>query len=221
MRRVIDFFGRFLIRVLFRLQVDGLDKFPAHGPVIMMMNHINFTDVATLAVIMPREPVGLAKEELYRHWILGPIVRAHGVIPIKRGMVDRSALRQAEALLREAKHVLMLAPEGHRSHTGELQSAHDGIAFLAAKTGAMVVPVAVTGVEQFWRNVLRFRQTDMRVMVGQPFHFVMGETKADRDTLRAMTTEAMYQLASLCPPEYRGIYSDLSRSTTHYLNFRD
>ncbi len=221
MRRVISFFGRLLIRMLFRLQIDGLEKFPAHGPVIMMVNHINFTDVSVLAVMMPREPVGLAKEELYRHWLLGPIVRAFGVIPIKRGMVDRGALRQAEALLKEAKHVLMLAPEGHRSHTGQLQPAHDGGAFLAVRTGALVVPVAVTGVEEFWRNVLHFRQTDMHVVVGRPFHFVTGDVKVDRDTLRTMMTEAMYQLASLCPSEYRGVYSDLSRSTTDYLDFRD
>lgn len=219
MRRFIDPFARALIRLLFRLRIDGLEHFPARGPVIMMINHINFTDVSVLAVMMPREPVGLAKEELVRHWLLGPFARAYGVIPLKRGTVDRTALRQAEAVLAEAKRALMVAPEGHRSGHGQLQRAHDGLAFLAVRTQAVVAPVAVTGVEHFWRNVLRFRQTDMRVTVGRPFRFALGEAKADRETLRAMTTEAMYQLAALCPPEYRGVYSDLSQSTTHYLEF--
>jgi 1-acyl-sn-glycerol-3-phosphate acyltransferase len=219
MRGLIERFGRLLIRLLFRLQIEGLERFPLQGPVIMMVNHINFTDVSVLSVVMPREPVGLAKQELADHWLLGPIVRLYGVIPIKRGMVDRAALRRAEALLREAKHVLMIAPEGHRSGSGQLQWAHDGVALLAVRTGATVAPVAVTGVENFWRNVLRLRKTDMRVTVGRPFRFVSTQTKPDRETLRAMTTEAMYQLAALCPPEYRGVYADLSRLTTQHLDF--
>ena len=219
MRGLIERFGRLLIRLLFRLHIEGLERFPQHGPVIMMVNHINFTDVSVLSVMMPRQPVGLAKQELVEHWLLGPIVRAWGVIPIKRGMVDRAALRQAEALLREARHVLMVAPEGHRSGHGQLQAAHDGVALLAVRTGAIVAPVAVTGVENFWRNVLRLRKTDMRVTVGRPFRFVSTQTRPDRETLRAMTTEAMYQLAALCPPAYRGVYADLSRLTTQHLDF--
>jgi len=219
MRRLMDRLGRLLVRLFFRLEIDGLERFPLQGPVIMMVNHINFTDVSVLTVVMPRQPVGLAKEELYKHWFLGPIVRVWGVIPIKRGTVDRHALRQSEALLREARHVLMVAPEGRRSGSGQLQPAHDGIALLAVRTGAAVAPVAVTGVEHFWRNMLSLRKTAMRVTVGRPFRFVHAEGKPSREVLRAMTTEAMYQLASLCPPEYRGVYSDLSRLSTQYLSF--
>jgi len=219
MRAFFDSLGRLLIPLLFRLQITGLEKFPSRGPVIMMINHINFSDVAVLCVVMPRQPIGLAKEELLRDPLLGPIMRVYGVIPIRRGEVDRQALRHSQELLAEGKHVLMVAPEGHRSGDGRLQRAHDGIAFLAVRSNAVVVPVAVTGVEHIWRNVARLRRTAADVVVGRPFRFSQKDGKIGRDALRLMTTEAMYQLALLCPPENRGVYADVSQATAHHLDF--
>ena len=219
MQPFLDSSARLLISLLFRVQIKGMENFPPRGPVIMMINHINFSDVAVLSIVMPRQPISLAKEELLRNPLLGPIVRAYGAIPIRRGEVDRRALHRSQELLAEGKHVLMVAPEGHRSGDGRLQRAHDGIAFLAVRSDAVVVPVAVTGVEHIWRNVARLRRTAMDVVVGRPFRFSKKNGKTDRDVLRLMTTEAMYQLALLCPPEYRGIYADVSQSTAHHLDF--
>ena len=219
MRPFLDSLGRLLIPLLFRVQIKGLENFPLRGPVIMMINHINFSDVAVLSVVMPRHPIGLAKEELLRDPLLGPIIRAYGAIPVRRGEVDRQALRRSQQLLAEGKHVLMVAPEGHRSGDGRLQRAHGGIAFLAVRSDAVVIPVVVTGVEHIWRNVARLRRTAMDVVVGRPFRFSKRDGKTGRDVLRLMTTEAMYQLALLCPSEYRGVYADVSQATVHHLDF--
>jgi len=221
MRGVIDFFGRLLVHVLFRIQIDGLERFPDEGAVIIMSNHVNFSDVCVLSVLMPRQPVALAKQELFASPILGPMVRVYGVIPIARGEVDRTALRRALELLAEGKHVLMIAPEGHRSRDGRLLPGQSGVAFLAVHSRAIVVPIAVVGVEPFWHNVLRFKKTSIRISVGRPFRFNAPDgTHLRGADLAEMTTEAMYQLALLCPPECRGAYADISQATTNHLDFQ-
>jgi len=217
--RFLDKMGRFLIRTLFDLEVTGLENVPLTGPVILLINHVNFTDVGMLMVLMPRRPVGLAKEELVRHPLLGPIVRAFGVIPVRRGEVDRDALRQSSELLAAGQRVLMIAPEGHRSGHGRLQEAHDGVTFVAVRSGAIVVPVATYGNDRFWRNVFTLRKTQACIVIGRGFRFQTSGGRPDRATLRAMTTEAMYRLGALLPAEYRGVYGDLSQATTEHLDF--
>jgi len=222
MRSVIDFLGRILVYLLFRIELDGLERIPASGPVIIMSNHVNFSDLCVLAVKMPRQPVALAKQELFSHPLLGPIVRSYGLIPIARGEVDRTALRRALALLAAGKHVLMIAPEGHRSYDGRLLPGRSGVAFLAVHSHAVVVPIAVLGVGPFWRNVMHLKKTSIRIAIGRPFRFeVPGSGRVGSDTLTAMTAEAMYQLALLCPPESRGAYADVTQATTAHLVFQN
>jgi 1-acyl-sn-glycerol-3-phosphate acyltransferase len=216
---ILDKIGRFLIRTLFDLDVTGLENLPSTGPVILLINHVNFTDVGMLMVLLPRRPVGLAKEELVRNPLLGPIVRAFGVIPVRRGEVDRDALRQSSELLAAGQRVLMIAPEGHRSGHGRLQEAHDGVSFVAIRSGATVVPVATQGNERFWHNVFTLRKTRAHIVIGRGFRFHVSGGRPGRVTLHAMTIEAMYQLAALLPTEYRGVYGDLSQATAKYLDF--
>jgi 1-acyl-sn-glycerol-3-phosphate acyltransferase len=217
--KILDKVGRFLIRTLFDLDVTGLENLPSTGPVILLTNHVNFTDVGMLMILMPRRPVGLAKEELVRNPLLGPIVRTLGVIPVRRGEVDRDALRQSSELLAAGRRVLMIAPEGHRSGHGRLQEAHDGVTFVAIRSGAMLVPIATHGNERFWRNVFTLRKTRAHIVIGRGFRFRVSGGRPDRLALHAMTIEAMYRLAALLPAEYRGVYSDLSQATTKHLDF--
>jgi 1-acyl-sn-glycerol-3-phosphate acyltransferase len=219
LHRIVDNVGRFLIKTLFDLEITGLMNLPADGPVILLINHTNFTDVGLLMILLPRHPVGLAKEELVRRPIVGSIVSALGVISVRRGEVDREALRRCAALLAEGRRFLIIAPEGHRSGHGRLQEAHDGVTFIAARSNATLVPIATYGNEHFWRNALRLRKTRARVVIGQGFRFRAGNGRPDRAALRAMTVEAMYQLAALLPAEYRGVYSDLAQATHQYLDF--
>ena len=218
-RRLLDPLARALVHLLCRVEIKGLHNIPPEGPVILLANHINFADVSILIALMPRRPVGMAKEEVVRNWLLGPFLRLYGTIPIRRGEVDRQALRRALDVLAEGEHIMMIAPEGHRSGDGRLQKARDGVAFIAIRSNAVVVPVAVMGVEHFWRRMVRFRRTMVRIVVGEGFRFKNPGGKPTRDQLREMTAEAMYRLASLLLPEYRGVYSDLGQAGTRHLDF--
>lgn len=215
-RRLLNPVLRVLFKILLKIEIVGLENVPPQGTLIFMINHMSFLDPVLLVGLMPRQVTPFAKIETLSYPALGFLIRLYGVVPVRRGEVDRRALQQAIETLATGE-ALLVAPEGTRSHDGRLQPARDGIAYIALRTGATIIPVAITGQEMFPGSLMRLRRTKIRIRIGKPFRFVPG--KVSRDELRAMTREAMYQLASLLPPERRGVYSDLDSATEEYLVF--
>jgi 1-acyl-sn-glycerol-3-phosphate acyltransferase len=205
-----------VFNAIVRLQVDGLDNIPASGPAILMINHVAFLDPVMLIACVRRRIVPMSKIENLRLPGVNLLIRLWGAINVKRGEVDRAALRQAiEAL--KVGHLLLMAPEGTRSQSGELQEPHDGIAFVATRTGALVIPVGIVGTPDIARNWKRFKRTHVRVTLGCPFYFETTGERAGREELSLMTREAMYQLAAVLPPQQRGQFANLRQATTRLL----
>ncbi len=103
--------------------------------------------------------------------------------------------------------VVLLAPEGTRSKTGGLIQAQEGLAFLATRTQAQIVPVALTGTPDVMRGIKRLRPATVTLTLGAPFMMDTGGKKADRAMLQSLTDDAMRRLAALLPPEMRGVYA--------------
>mgnify|MGYP001319065751 CR=1 FL=1 len=206
----------------FRLLVDvtviDAQNVPDEGPVLLVINHIAAIDpVVVVGVVRNRYVVPMSKVENTRHPIVGLMARAWGAYPVRRGEVDRRAIASTLELMRQGRAVL-LAPEGTRHPY--LRDAKHGMAYLATKGGATVVPVGLDGTDRFPRTLLRLRRTPVTVRFGVPFRFrASGERRVERDTLHTMTQEAMYQLAAVLPEHRRGAYHDLSRATTDTLQF--
>jgi 1-acyl-sn-glycerol-3-phosphate acyltransferase len=217
-RRVVKAIIRFLIWLLLRMEVTGLEHIPSDGPIILAISHTNFLDPVLAMAVCPRPVESVSKIENFRLFIFGPLVRLYGVIPIRRGEVDRRALSEAAEVLERGK-VLIIAPEGTRSGVGRLQKGRGGLAYIAARTGALIVPVGIIGGEGFWPNLVRLRRTPVKMVLGQPFRFVARGRSLDRQALARMTTEAMHQLAATLPPERRGRYADLEAATEEWLEF--
>jgi 1-acyl-sn-glycerol-3-phosphate acyltransferase len=119
----------------------------------------------------------------------------------------------------EAGDMVMLFAEGTRSRTGMIQG-QEGSAYLALKTDAWVVPVAIWGSRGFPMTLFRdFKRTEVYMRFGQPFKFKHEGRKLPREHFRAMTDEAMYQISCMLPAEWRGVYSDLSNVTTHFIDY--
>jgi len=143
---------RFLIRVigfnfLVRLEsVEGLENVPQHGPAIMMINHIAFVDPIVVLHLLPRNLVPMAKVEVYNYPLVGIFPRLWGVIPVRREEADRRAIQGALDILR-AGEIILVAPEATRSP--QLQQGKEGVAYLALRSGAPIVPVAIEGTEGF------------------------------------------------------------------------
>jgi 1-acyl-sn-glycerol-3-phosphate acyltransferase len=215
---------RFLIKwiafgLLVKLnRVEGLENVPEKGPAILMINHIAFVDPILVIHVTPRNIVPLAKMEVYEYPVIGIFPKLWEVIPVRREEFDRHAVQQVLEVLR-AGEIVLVAPEGTRGTA--LQRGKEGVAYLASRSGAPVIPVAITGTPDF--PALRFtsawKKPGAVVRFGKPFFFCPEYKRAGRDELRKMTDEAMYVLAAMLPPELRGEYADLSKATQDTLMF--
>jgi 1-acyl-sn-glycerol-3-phosphate acyltransferase len=134
--------GQLLARLAFDLRVEGRHHVPRKGPVLLAANHSGFLDGPLVFLLSPRRPRVLTKSELF----VGPLARALGwlgQIAVHRGTPDRVALRSALTTL--AGHgAVGVFPEGTRG-TGDLAELNDGLAYLALRSKAAVVPVVLQG----------------------------------------------------------------------------
>lgn len=212
--------SRFLLKTIgFTLfakidHVEGIENVPREGPAILMINHINFIDPFVVLNSLPRNIVPMAKVEVYSYPVVGIFPRLYGVIPVQREEIDRQAIQGALEVLK-AGEVILVAPEAHRGP--ELRQGKEGIAYLATRSEAPVVPVAIDGTIGFPSFPLlpRWRQSGAAVKFGNAFRFDNQGERADREILRLMTDEAMYILAAMLPEYRRGFYSDLTCATRH------
>jgi 1-acyl-sn-glycerol-3-phosphate acyltransferase len=196
-------------------QIEGLENLPKTGAAILMINHIAFIDPIVVLGNLPRNIVPMAKAEAYWIPIWGIFVWLWHVIPVRRGEADREALMNALAVLK-AGEIVLVAPQGTRQPS--LQSAKEGIAYLAHKSGAPIIPVAVEGTRGFPTfNLKRWKEPGARFKLGKPFRFKPITGRLPREALKEMTDEAMYRLAAMLPEERRGIYADLSKATSDYI----
>ncbi len=210
---------RFLLSLLFRIEVEGLERIPEEGPVIVYINHANWVDPVVAAAVIDREVTVMGKQELFEIPIGGRILREYGVFPVRRDEGDLRAFRQALSILRQGG-LLIMAPEGTRSRTGVLQSAKAGMIPLAARVNALVVPVAILGAFNYRENLRRLRHTRVSVVVGEPWQVPADKRKLSHDESQVLVEEAMYRLAALMPPELRGVYGDAGSEATGFGAYR-
>lgn len=209
---------RFLLRtigftVLVKLDpVIGLENIPAEGPAILMMNHIGFVDPIMMVHVVPRDIVPLAKVEAYAYPVVGIFPRLWGVIPVQRDGADRHAVQMALEVLK-AGEIVLVAPEGTRGPA--LQPPREGAVYLASRSGAPIIPVAIENSDHFpsLPFLPRWRKPGAKITIGRPFRIRPSFRRARSVQLAQLAEEAMYVVAKMLPPERRGVYADLSKAT--------
>jgi 1-acyl-sn-glycerol-3-phosphate acyltransferase len=206
--RVVRGVVGFLLRVLCCLEIRGKDSIPTEGPYLLLVNHLHWLDPPALAVAFPYRAHVFAAEKWEKHWFLGPFFHSLDAIFVQRGEVDRQALRKALGVLKGGG-VLGMAPEGTRSKTGGLQRGRNGASYMAFRTGAKLVPVAISGQEEVFSSLRRGRRATVRVVFGEPFEPPQVEGRATAAQVQQLTQEIMYRLAAMLPPKYRGVYADV------------
>jgi 1-acyl-sn-glycerol-3-phosphate acyltransferase len=198
---------RFLFSIFTRLEIHNQENIPPAGPVLLAHNHLSRLDAPLVFILLLRHDATWLVAHTYRkvpllNWFVDSI---HGIW-INRETADLGALKLALAHLR-AGGLLGIAPEGYISHTGGLRQAKTGIAYLADKGHAQVVPLAISGTDRVFRDLFRFRRACVQVRVGQAFTLPpVGRDRRDED-LQRNTDTIMCQIAALLPEEYRGIYA--------------
>jgi 1-acyl-sn-glycerol-3-phosphate acyltransferase len=217
LRRLIQTLG---FMVLWKVEISGLENIPAEGPTLLMMNHISGIDpVLCIGAVNHRYVIPMTKIENAQHPIWGFFVWWYGAFTVNRGEVDRSALLNSIELIKSGQLVL-IAPEGTRTPEG-LTEPKDGMAYVATKADAIIVPAAVSGAVGWEKKLLRFQRPHIRVDFGKPFRFkTNGRVRIPREELSQMMREAMYQLALALPDDsLRGAYRDVELATTETLEF--
>jgi 1-acyl-sn-glycerol-3-phosphate acyltransferase len=206
LRPVID--GAFF--VLADLKVLGRENLPEHGPLLIVANHFSFVDPVAMIRATTPWPIEFVGGTVFPN--APPIVRwipgIWGRYKVIRGGDSRYALRAAESILKQ-RGILGIFPEGGNWAT-VLRPARPGVAFLAARTGATLVPMGFDGLTEIFPSLSQGRRARATVRIGKPFgpFSVTGRGRKRRRQLDEIGHEMMRQIAELIPPEKRGFYSD-------------
>ena len=127
-------------------------------------------------------------------------------------------MQQALEVLR-AGEILLVAPEATRNRT--LQNPREGAVYLASRSGAPIIPVALEGTKGFPSLPFhpRWRHPGVCVRFGPPFRIRSAHRNARGEQLEQMSHEAMYALASILPDHRRGVYADFSKATQEMIEW--
>ncbi len=194
-----------LARVICELTVEGRENVPARGPLILVSNHLSLADPPLLGAVFPRPIRFMAKEELFRTPILQWVVSGYRAFPVRRGEADRQALQTTLNLLK-ASEVVGVFPEGTRSRSDAMAQGQPGVALIALRSRAPIIPVAITGTEHIFRWPRRCLRPAVTVRIGQPFTLAHKEGANLRGALGQHTSDIMNHIAELLPASYRGVY---------------
>lgn len=196
-------------RLAARVELLGQENIPQKGPYLITFNHVSIFDPPLLVGFWPRPPEVLAAEYLWNRKGFGSIMRGYGAIPVSSDYFDRKLLNTSLDILRAGK-ILVVAPEGTRSHKPGLLPGKPGIAYIARKADATILPVGITGTtSDLFKRATRFKRSDITMRIGTPFRLPKSEPKdMDRKAFRQKNADlVMTKIAELLPEEYRGVYA--------------
>jgi 1-acyl-sn-glycerol-3-phosphate acyltransferase len=206
--RFMNALFRTLFRMFFRINLEELDKIPRKGPYLMMVNHTSALDGPMLYVFLqPMKLVALAKKQLWDKKFTGYVMKAWHSIPVDRDNMGRETMEACFSIL-DHGDTLAMAPEGTRSHDGNLQQGKAGIAFIAHKKQVPMVPVAVYGFNDPTYKKKLFRRRPITIAVGKPFEIIQKGGRLDATMRQEVIDEIMLRLAELMPKDTWGFYKD-------------
>jgi 1-acyl-sn-glycerol-3-phosphate acyltransferase len=198
-----------------RVHYEGPPTLPQAGPLLLVANHTSNIDPPLVAAwLQPRlgRPIQfLAKEQLFVP-ALRPLLDHAGAILVRAGGSDVQAYHDALVVLRGGG-IVGLFPEGTRSIDGLLGEAHPGVALLALRAGVPILPVGISGAQQFLPRAGRVPAfgTRITIRVGEPFRIDSGEAEPGasgaaqrRGWTDAATAKIMTRLGALLAPSQRG-----------------
>lgn len=194
------------IQAYLDVTIEGLDKVPRHGGIILCPNHLSFIDSPLVMSLVPRRVLAIGKGEYMNDWYTRYTFPAFGMMPIDRsgGTKANQTLNEAAAWVASGE-ALLIYPEGTRTRDGKLHRGRTGPVRLALRAECPIVPVGIEGTDQAQPidSVIPRRNAPCTLRFGEPLDMVsMSNGKNDRRTLRALTDELMFEICELSGQEY-------------------
>jgi len=178
------------------ITIRGVENLPPDGPVLLTPVHISFMDPPLLGSTCPRALRFMAKEELFK-FPLGPLIRSVGAFPVRRGENDTSAIRLAIEELKKG-HTVLMFPEGTRNDGEQMLPIQPGIAMLAKRSGAKIVPVGLGGTHKMWPKGQKLpRRAHLTIVYGPAFCYEdIADGLSEREARQAFADELGNRIAA-------------------------
>jgi 1-acyl-sn-glycerol-3-phosphate acyltransferase len=206
--RVLRLLVHLISRAYWRVEVEGADAVPPTGPVILAPVHRSFMDFFVVSEVTPRKIFYMAKDEMWKSPLFGSFLEAVGAFPVHRDGADRLALERAQDVL-ERGDVLILFPEGTRRAGPVVEDLHEGAAFLAARTGAAIVPIGIGGTAEAMPKGSKFvRPVKVHIVVGPPIE------PPERSARGRVPRSQVHELTEQLRAELQSLYDDAEQRAT-------
>jgi 1-acyl-sn-glycerol-3-phosphate acyltransferase len=208
-RRFLQWLSKPAFKLLADLEITGTENLPKHGPLIVVGNHFSFIDPVCFVRLAPWQIEFVGGADMPHAPLATRIIpMLWGYHPLYRGTGAKDSLKAAEGIIKQGG-ILGIFPEAGNWAT-TLRPARPGTAFLAARTGAPLLPVGLVGLNDVFPSLKRGRRAKIQFNIGKPFgpFTVEGHGQHHRQQLDEIGHEIMRHIAELIPPEKRGHYSD-------------
>ena len=213
MKRVIVWLIRFIINRIAKVETSGYENLPLKGGFVIAVNHLGFLDAPMAYYALNNWNLFIPVAE---KWEESAILRWLGknlnASFIDRFNPDLKAMREMIKRMEEGQ-TLIIAPEGTRARDEKMAQGKPGVAYLAAKMGWTIVPVAIIGTEDriVLGNLKRFKKTNIKLIAGRSFTLPPFPKENREEKLQEYTDEIMCRIAVMIPERNRGFYAEHPR----------
>ncbi len=186
---IIKFIVNTVCKLLFFVRIKGKENIPKEGALILAANHTSFWDAPIILMATNRPMRTMGKAELFENKLLAPFLRMGGAFPVRRGANDITAIKTALRTLKDGG-IFAIFPTGTRVKEGDGADAKAGVALIASKSGAPVIPVAIRGGYRLFHRVT--------IHIGKPL-YVKNEngTKPSGEELKIYADMILQKINSL------------------------
>lgn len=208
-RGLLRFFFGSLMRIVFKMEFEGLENVPKSGAYIIAYNHTSLIEPPILLAFWPTQPEALSGHDVWDRPGQGQLVKIYGATPIKRGQYDRKVFDIMSAQLKAGQSVA-ISPEGGQSPVAQMRQAHAGVAYLIEKMDVPVIPVGISGsYKGILKDSLKGVRPQIKVKVGEMFTLppIEGKGQAKREARQRNADQIMVRIAELLPETSHGYYS--------------
>jgi 1-acyl-sn-glycerol-3-phosphate acyltransferase len=205
-RKTMTLLGRLLLALLAGVEINGKEKLPKQGPIILAGNHVAVLEAVMMAVYTPGMVEFIGNGDIPFDPNYAGIVNAYDLIPVNRGNLDRQGLNLALDVLAQ-NGILGIFPEGGHWDPANMQ-AQIGVAWLSHRSGAPILPIGFGGIKEGLKKALRLKRPKLVMNVGELIPPVTHDAPSlsARENFEMSANKIMAAINSLVPEENLEIF---------------